>query len=98
MDLGIDSASPFNGFTLGFDDLRLGDDKGGSTGLLASLIPNLKNAPGFSLELDWNASSGVKVKGGGKIPLQMTLGPLNLSQLLVDASATGLKVGIDLGF
>lgn len=98
IDLGIDSASPFNGFSLGFDDLRIGDDKGGATGLLASLIPNLKDAPGFSLTLAWTAASGIKVTGGGQIPLQVTLGPLNLSQLQVDASASGLNIGISLSF
>jgi hypothetical protein len=99
LDLAIDQPhNPLFGFTIGFDDLRLGDAKGGATGLIASLIPNLKDAPGFHFQLDWSSAKGVQISGGGKIPIQLTLGPLSLSQLLVDAERSGLTIGINLTF
>lgn len=101
VDIAVDGSKPFSGFSLGFDDLRLGTtntDGSDVSGLIASLIPDLKQAPGFHFELDWTTAKGVAISGGGKIPIQLTLGPLSLSQLLVDAENSGLTVGINLSF
>jgi hypothetical protein len=102
LDFAVDGPTPLAGFSVGFDDLRIGatkgDGSGGASDLISSLIPDLKQAPGFHFELDWKAKGGVTITGGGKIPIQVTLGPLNLSQLLVEAGNTNLTIGINLGF
>lgn len=99
VDLAVDHpGNPLWGFSLGLDDLRLGDASGNASGLIASLLPNLKNAPGFTFAFAWSPSKGVQISGGGKIPVQLTLGPLSLQQLLVDASNSALTIGVDLTF
>jgi hypothetical protein len=103
LDLAVDKpGNPLFGFSLGFDDFRLGvtqgDGSGGASDLISSLLPDLKQAPGFQFEFDWTVSGGVKISGGGKIPVQLTLGPLSLSQLLVDVSNSNLTIAVSLTF
>jgi len=100
LDLAIDKpGNPLSGFSLGFDDLRIGSDAtSGDTGVISTLIPDLKKAPGFSFDFAWDTVKGITISGGGKIPIQLTLGPLSISQLQVDASNTSLQVGINLTF
>jgi hypothetical protein len=88
-------------FTFAIDDLRIGaGDMAGTSGIggvIGSIIPDLKKAPGFHLELIDNKGKW-QVDGGGKIPLQLTLGPLTLNQLLVDIGTSKFSIGIGVSF
>ncbi len=78
-------------------DLRLGEAGGGGSGLIASLVPDLRQAPGFQLNVHL-ASGSVAITGGGKIPVQKAIGPLQLVALLVDVRSESLAIGMDLFF
>ena len=86
-----------DGFKLGFEDMRLGDHGSGG-GIVASLIPDMREMPGFGLQLDYSALQGITLTGGGKIPIQRTIGPLEIAALLVDLREESLAIGLDLGF
>ncbi len=94
-----DGPTFLDGFQVGFTDLRLGTSQNGG-GIVASLIPDMRELSGFSLMLTYSASSNppVMVTGGGKIPIQQTLGPLEIAALLVDIRADSMAIGLDLGF
>ena len=80
--------------SLGINDLRLVSPAG--SGLIASILPDLTQLKGFDVKVAW-APSGIQVSGGAKIPIQQTLGPLNVSALLVRIDAPKeLMVGVDL--
>ena len=86
-----------DGFKLGFEDMRLADHGSGG-GIVASLIPDMREMPGFGLQLDYSALQGITLTGGGKIPIQRTIGPLEIAALLVDLREESLAIGLDLGF
>ncbi|MDA4107835.1 DUF6603 domain-containing protein [Mycolicibacterium holsaticum] len=88
-----------DGFQVGFEDMRLGD-RGSGGGIVASLIPDMREMPGFGLQLVYSASlePPVTLTGGGKIPIQRTFGPLEIAALLVDLREESFAVGLDLGF
>ncbi len=71
---------------LAFYDLRFGKGAGAdSSGLVGSLLPDTREVPGFSLAVQvTNQAPYFSITGGGKIPLQETIGPLELAGLLVD--------------
>src|SRR5262249_33430759 len=72
---------------------------GGGEGLVYSLLPDLRNSPGFTFIGTYNiAKNDFEFSGGGKIPLQETIGPLNLGGLLIDLRRESLAVGLDLSF
>jgi hypothetical protein len=83
-------------------DLRFGEGAGAGEagGLVGSLLPDMRQAPGFTLavNLDFNKPNKVSVTGGGKIPLQETIGPLELAGLLIDLKDDRFLIGIDLSF
>ncbi len=80
--------------SLGITDLRLVSPAG--SGLIASIMPDLTELKGFDVKVGWGPG-GVQVAGGAKIPIQQTLGPLNISGLLVRIDAPKeLAVGVDL--
>ncbi|MEZ6060146.1 MAG: DUF6603 domain-containing protein [Planctomycetaceae bacterium] len=91
------SATVLDGFTLGFENLRLSNTGNGS-GIVASLIPDMRPMPGFHLSATYAAPGSLKVTGGGKIPIQRTIGPLEIAALLVDVREESMAVGLDLGF
>jgi hypothetical protein len=88
-----------DGFNLGFENLRLGD-KGSGGGIVASLIPEMRELSGFGLLLTYDASADppISLTGGGKIPIQRTLGPLEIAALLVELREKSMAIGLDLGF
>jgi hypothetical protein len=86
-----------DGFTLGFENLRL-SNTGSGGGIVASLIPDMRPMPGFNLSLSYSPPGDILVVGGGKIPIQKTLGPLEIAALLVDVREESFAVGLDLGF
>ena len=91
--------SPFlNGFTIGLDDLRIGSP--GEGGIVATLIPDMRELSGFRLALTYEAGANppVVVTGGGKIPIQRTLGPLEIAALLIDIREESMAIALDLGF
>jgi hypothetical protein len=91
------AVAPFlDGFTLGFENLRLSNADSGS-GIVASLIPDMRQFPGFHFLVEYSSST-LTVTGGGKIPIQQTLGPLEIAALLVDVRKNSFAVGLDLGF
>ncbi len=93
-------AQPFQGFAISIIDFRLGSGGGGATGLVAGLIPDMRDMPGFMLTIgyDANAPQKIIVEGGGKIPIQQTLGPLDVQALMIELRKDSLGVGIDLSF
>jgi len=91
------SATVLDGFTLGFENLRLSETGDGS-GIVSTLIPDLRQMPGFRLTVTYSPPGPPAVTGGGKIPIQRTLGPLEIAALLVDVREESFAVGIDLGF
>jgi Family of unknown function (DUF6603) len=95
----INPAAPtvVDGFTLGFENLRLSDENGGS-GIVAELIPDMRQMPGFKLALTYTPPNLVKVEGGGKVPIQRTIGPLEIAALLIDIREESFAIGLDLGF
>lgn len=90
-------AAVLDGFTLGFENLRLSNTGNGS-GIVASLIPDMRPMPGFNLSATYSAPGSLKVMGGGKIPIQRTIGPLEIAALLVDVREESFAIGLDLGF
>jgi hypothetical protein len=91
------AAPVLHAFKLGFENLRLSDEGAGS-GIVASLIPDMRQMPGFGLTLTYAPPNTVSVTGGGKIPIQRTIGPLEIAALLVDVREKSFAVGLDLGF
>ena len=105
IDLGSDSpgapapAHRFYGFGFSFTDLRLGDQSGGGSDLIGSLIPDLNKLTGFYLSVGWTAVSGIDISGGGTVSIQKTLGPFDIGALTVAVKDnTTIKIGIDLTF
>ena len=88
---------PFQGFAISIIDFRLGTG-GGGDGLVAGLIPDMRDMPGFMLKVGFEAPDHVIVEGGGKIPIQQTIGPLDVVALMIDLRENSLSVGIDLSF
>lgn len=92
------SGGDTNGFGVALTDLRLGRI-GQSAGCLAgSVIPDLREVAGFLLTLGWTDDVGVTLEGGGKIPVQRTIGGVEIVSLNVDVTPGLLSVGIDLSF
>jgi hypothetical protein len=91
------SQASLEGLSVSLLDVRLGSLGGGNaTGLVASLLPDLREMPGFSIS--FTTPDSLVVVGGGKIPIQESIGPLDLVALLVDLREESLSVGIDLAF
>lgn len=97
VELDPTAAPVLHAFKLGFENLRLSDDGTGS-GIVASLIPDMRQLPGFALTLTYAPAGTISVVGGGKIPIQRTIGPLEIAALLVDVREKSFAVGLDLGF
>jgi hypothetical protein len=98
LGFGLKSSQVIQEVSIGFTDLRIGATKDGAfTGLIGTLIPDMKKAPGFLLTFDWTPK-GISLTGGGKIPVQMSFGPLAISAFSIDIRKTSLSIGIDLSF
>ena len=97
VQIDLTAAPRFYGFGLSFSDLRLGDQSGGGS-LIGSLLPNLNKIKGFSMDVGWTNGGSVTVSGSGTIPIQQTLGPLDIGSLTIDVRNKSLQVGVDLGF
>ena len=54
--------------------------------------------PGFRLAMTYAPPSALTVTGGGKIPIQRTIGPLEIAALLIDMREKSFAIGLDLGF
>jgi hypothetical protein len=82
--------SPLVSASLGIDDVRINLKNYKASGLVADLLPDLTQAPGFHLDFEYapGASQPLTLTGGGKVPLQITLGPLALSGMDVEAALT----------
>jgi|GEM_PF-5672998 len=93
-------ADPISGFSLLIVDLRLGKASGlGGSGLVAALFPDLREVPGFSLNISYKrGDSFPSITGGGKIPIQRSIGPLEIVALLVELKSASLTLGVDLFF
>lgn len=93
------NSNVLNGFDIGFENLRIGD-RGTAGGIVETLIPDMSELPGFKFRLAYSetADPPVTITGGGKIPIQRTIGPLEIAALLVDLREESLAVGLDLGF
>jgi hypothetical protein len=91
------AATVLDGFTFGFENLRLSDEGSGS-GIVASLIPDMRQMPGFRLAMTYSPPGPPVVTGGGKIPIQRTIGPLEIAALLIDVREKSFAIGLDLGF
>lgn len=99
--LDLSAGQPFQEFKIQILDLRLGaSDETTGAGLVGSLIPDMRNMPGFALTVgyDGKALDPFLIEGGGKIPIQQTIGPLEVVALLVDVRKNSVTVGVDLSF
>lgn len=90
----------FTFLSLTLSDVRLSKDKNsGISGLVAQIFPDLRNVEGFTVALGYDfAKHAFTISGGGKIPIQLKLGPLDLSSLSVEFDTDSLNVGVDLSF
>jgi hypothetical protein len=86
-----------DGFTFGFENLRLSNE-GAGAGIVASLIPDMRQMPGFKLAMTYAPPNAPVVTGGGKIPIQRTIGPLEIAALLIDVREKSFAIALDLGF
>ena len=93
-------ASPIAGFSVAINDVRLGQGGGvGATGLVAQLFPDLRDVQGFNIQVAYKAGDTLPtITGGGKIPIQRTIGPLEVVALLIEFSPGSFTVGVDLYF
>src|SRR5581483_9379217 len=93
-------ANPISSFSVSIVDLRLGQGGGpGATGLVSQLFPDLREVQGFTLNIDWKVGDTLpSITGGGKIPIQRTIGPLEIVALLVEFDTNSFTVGVDLYF
>ena len=98
VQINLSEAPRLHGFGFLFNDLRLGDQSGGGTSLIGSLLPNLNKIKGFSLDVEWTTPGTVQVSGSATIPIQQTLGPLTIGSLSVDVRNKSVQVGLDLTF
>ena len=98
LDLRAAAAAPIKTFSVNIVDFRVALPSGQADGILASLLPDLKEAPGFTLGMTWTPATGPVPSGGGRIPVQQTIGPLTVDTLAVDVDAQRTRVGIDLSF
>ena len=80
-------------------DLRFGEGggAGASSGIVGSLLPDTRQFKGFTVAVSVD-SGNLSITGKGKIPLQETIGPLDLAGLLIDLRTDRLLVGVDLSF
>jgi len=93
----LDPSPELDGLRVEVTDLRLGDDAGAATGLAATLIPDMRGVPGFHLLADWHSDTGLSLEGGGKVPVQQQIGPVQLRALLVEIDGSeSLSLGLDL--
>ena len=83
-------------FSIKIEDLRLTSP--GGDGVAGSVFPDMREMDGFTVAFTWVAPGSVHIKGSGKIPIQRTIGPLQIVALLVEVSDTDLTVGVDLAF
>ena len=92
--------NPLSTVSLGFTDVRLGSGgTPGATGVVAKLFPDLRQVTGFNISVSYTrGDSAPTVLGGGKIPIQRTLGPLEVVALLVEFRKDSFTVGVDLFF
>ncbi len=91
-------SDPVEGFSIQILDLRLGTGSGTTgSGLAASIIPDMRDMPGFMLKAGFEGGK-IVVEGGGKIPIQKTIGPLDVVALLIEIREKSLSVGLDLSF
>jgi hypothetical protein len=88
---------PVSALTVGFVDFRVALPEGGAGGLLGSVLPDFKEVPGFTLTVTWTPD-GPTFGGGGRIPVQRTLGPLTINTLSVSVDEKRTLVGVDLSF
>ncbi|HEV2069816.1 MAG TPA: DUF6603 domain-containing protein [Acidimicrobiales bacterium] len=97
----VEAHYPESEFIISLSDLRLGPKSPGVSpdGLLGALLPDLRQVPGFSLKSAYNGTNkAFTLSGGGKVPIQRTLGPFEIAALLVAVDKEWLTVGIDLSF
>ncbi|MCA9693502.1 MAG: hypothetical protein KC636_28160 [Myxococcales bacterium] len=92
---GAPVAAKLSTLSFGLTDLRLGKTESGFSGLIGSLFPDLRELRGVDLGISWSYPDSLELSGGGKIPIQRTVGPLELSALLVELDDEALRVGLD---
>ena len=89
--------SDVSAFSVALTDVRVGP-AGLPGGFAASLLPDLRQVPGFRLALAWKPA-GLTLEGGGRIPVQARLGPLEVGFLVVDLDDPAwLSIAVDVGF
>lgn len=96
-----ETSNPVAGFSIHLADLRFNPKPDGAAQLIAQLFPDLRDMEGLSARIDWTQSKGLTGGGAGKIPIQKTLGPIEIVALLIDleiGNAGFLKIGVDLVF
>jgi hypothetical protein len=77
-----------------------GSGPGGPDRLAQKLLPDLTDAPGFSITVAWNGASKppLQLSGGGRVPVQKNLGPLHVGTLDVTVNTSTIVLGVDLSF
>lgn len=80
---------PVTGFSIQLTDLRINPKPDGAGRLIAQLFPDLRDVEGLSTSIALS-ERGLSGDTKGKIPIQKTLGPIEIVALLID-----LKIGND---
>jgi hypothetical protein len=75
-----------------------GPGNAGAGSLAGKLLPDLTDAEGFTLHVDWKGAGQPQISGGGKVAVQKNLGPLNVGALYVTVANAGIDLGVDLSF
>jgi hypothetical protein len=98
----LQSGSPLESMTFRLEDIRIDPGAAGAGGIAGGLLGDLRDAPGFFLKVEWTPPDKVLPSGGGRIPIQQTIGPLELSTLLVEVESNGsqssVEVALDASF
>lgn len=91
-------SDPLRSAKLRLEDVRVDPAAAEVSGVAGSLLSDLTEAPGFSLNVEWKPPNTVTPSGGGKIPIQQTIGPLEVSTLNVEIDEDALEIGVDGAF
>ncbi|MBI1352983.1 MAG: hypothetical protein GC160_01470 [Acidobacteria bacterium] len=96
--LSLANAEPLQSVKFRLEDVRIDPSGAGAGGVAGALLGDMTEAPGFSLAVEWQPPDKIIPSGGGQIPIQQTIGPLELSTLYVEVDQNALEIALDAAF